>query len=71
MNLWQKMNNAQRITIIMAVLYIGLDIWLDATDQQTFSQMILEVSGRDVGWIVPMVIGVCLGHFFWPQRRKG
>jgi hypothetical protein len=65
-----KLTVTHWLLIVGLVAVIGLDIWLDATDRETFSQFFLNFTmGHRWGYLIPFAFGVLTGHFFWPQRR--
>lgn len=55
---------------ILAAL-LSLDVYLDMTDKTTISRYILDITeNHSHGWLMPLIFGVFMGHFFWPQRSK-
>lgn len=63
----------ESITRWVAVIVFGgaivVDILLDKYDCPTFSQGVIWLMYKhQLGWVVPVVIGILVGHFCWPQK---
>jgi hypothetical protein len=55
---------------ILAAIVIGWDIFLanNAPDGDTISESVLYVAHRHPA--LPFILGVIMGHLFWPQKSK-
>lgn len=57
--------------IIVGAVTIGIDIWLDATDNATISQFLLRISREHSwAWYLIFAFGGIFGHIFVFQREK-
>ena len=52
--------------IATTLIWIGYDIWLYATDQETISDVIFGW-GQNIGGII-FAVGFLCGHWFWPYH---
>jgi uncharacterized membrane protein len=59
---------ARIILLILVIVVVGWDIWVTnlGDPKASFSQVILDKSMKDP--IIPFLVGVLIGHLFWPNR---
>lgn len=66
-----KLTTTHKLLLVALIAGVGTDIWLDATDQETYSQFIKNFSTQDrLGFLLPSIFGVLTGHFFIPRLES-
>ena len=57
------------VWVALIVVAVAWDVyaWVNRSTLDTLSEVALAVSGQHP--IVPLAVGVVLGHLFWPQPR--